>query len=113
MDRTLSRRTLLRGVVGGAALIPLVQLSSLPARADQPEIVPEDDPQAQALEYVKDADAADIERPERAGVPGEEQYCYNCALYLENGDDDWGPCAILANRLVAARGWCNAWVPRA
>lgn len=107
MDRKLSRRTLLRGVVSAAALIPVINLSSRPAWAA--DKVPTDDPMAKSLNYVEDADAADIDRPEKAGTPGSEQYCHNCSLY--QGSDDWGPCSIFQNRLVAGEGWCTAWAP--
>lgn len=110
MERKLSRRAVLRGAFTAAALIPVVNLSSKQAWASA-EKVSEDDPVARALRYVEDVDGSDIDRPERAGVPGEEQYCYNCSLYI--GDDEWGPCTILQNRLVAGKGWCDAWAPRA
>ncbi|TVS19424.1 MAG: High potential iron-sulfur protein [Gammaproteobacteria bacterium] len=109
MERKLSRRSLLRGAATAAALIPVVHLGVRPALADNR--VSEDEPMSKALKYVHDIDAhPDIPRPDKAGVAGEDQYCHNCALYI--GDDDWGPCTIFQNRLVAAEGWCTAWVPR-
>lgn len=104
-----SRRRFLHRVIAGVALIPLVHLGSRPAFAA--EKVTEDEPTAQALKYVADIDAADIQRPDKAGTPGSEQYCHNCGLY--QGEEDWGPCTIFQNRLVAGTGWCSAWVPRA
>lgn len=109
MERKLSRRQLLRGAVTAAALIPVVQLGTRPAFANNQ--VSEDEPMAKALKYVHDIDAhPDITRPDRSGVAGADQYCHNCGLYV--GEDEWGPCSIFQNRLVAAEGWCTAWVPR-
>lgn len=102
----LSRRNFLRGAVAGAALIPLVSLDSRSARAA--ERVSPDDPTAKSLNYVEDATEAD--RKDKAGVPGSEQTCANCSLYM--GDGDWAPCTIFQGREVAAGGWCTAWVPK-
>lgn len=108
MERKLSRRQILRGAMSAAALIPVVHLTTRPAMAQQR--VTEEDPMAKALKYVEDADAAEgLSRPDKAGMAGADQYCHNCALYV--GEDEWGPCSIFQNRLVAGAGWCSAWVP--
>ncbi|MEO0997128.1 MAG: high-potential iron-sulfur protein [Pseudomonadota bacterium] len=34
----------------------------------------------------------------------------------ENGgteEDDWAGCGIFPGKLVANRGWCSAWAPKA
>ena len=48
--------------------------------------------------------------PKRAGDAGATQFCDNCQLY--QGGDEWGPCSIFPGKAVAAKGWCNAWVPK-
>ncbi len=107
MERKFNRRQLLRGAATAAALIPVVSLTGRQAWADNR--VSEDEAMAKALKYVHDIDASDIPRPDKAGVAGGEQYCDNCSLYA--GEGEWAPCAIFQNRLVAAKGWCTAWVP--
>ena len=51
--------------------------------------------------------------PKRAGEAGAKQFCYNCNLYNAAGEEGWGPCQIFPGKQVAAKGWCNAWVPKA
>ena len=102
----ISRRSFLRGAATGAALIPVIHLTSNPAHAA--ELVPVDDPTAKALGYVEDA--ATATRPDKAGTPGDQQVCSNCALYL--GEGETAPCTIFQGREVVGAGWCNAWVPK-
>jgi phage I-like protein len=73
--------------------------------------VDEKEPQAVALAYVDDAaKAAASKQPKYA--PG--QVCANCALYqAKSAADPAGPCALFGGRLVAAKGWCTAWVKKA
>jgi hypothetical protein len=104
-DTNITRRRLLRMGVAGLVAAPAVPLIFHPALAD--ERLSEDDPQAQALGYrhdVADVDHADYQ---------EGQTCANCQLYTDPDAAEWGPCAVFPGRLVAAGGWCSAWVPRA
>jgi hypothetical protein len=102
----LSRRKFLSGAVAGAALIPLVSLDSRNARAA--ERVSPDDPTAKALGYVENA--ANADRKDKAGVPGDQQNCTNCSLYM--GEGEYAPCTLFQGREVAGAGWCSAWVPK-
>lgn len=104
----LSRRKFLRGAVAGAALIPLVSLDSRSARAA--ERVTPDDPTAKALGYVENA--ADADRKDKAGVPGDQQHCANCSLFMGDASSEYAPCTLFQGREVAASGWCSAWVPK-
>ena len=104
------RRKLLRKVVGGALLIPLVQLSPPAARAQALKKVPISDPVAAALKYVEDA--AQASRTDKYGIPGDQQLCSNCQLYSATANEPgWGSCTLFQNRLVSGPGWCSAWVP--
>lgn len=68
------------------------------------------DPIAVALGYQHDADRVDIIRfPKRATVSGQNQFCDNCALYAEAAPGK-GTCTAIRGKLVAGKGWCNAWV---
>lgn len=100
----ISRRNLL------AASGALIASTALPHTAQAADKVPEDDPTAVALGYRHDAGSVDTAKfPKRAGDAGAKQFCDNCALYVDQGDG-WGTCSIFQGRLVAAKGWCNAWV---
>lgn len=104
------RRRALRFALGGMTAIPFGGLLlCIPAQAQEKEKVSPDDPQAKTLNYVEDATQA--ERPEKSGVPGEEQFCKNCQFY--QGSGDWAPCSIFQGKLVAADAWCSSWAPKA
>lgn len=104
-----TRRNFLKAS-GAVALIPLVNLDIKTAAAA--EKVPLDDPQASNLQFVYDATEAT--RPDKSGVAGADQFCDNCQFYATAGESDgWAGCALFQNRLVPAKGWCLAWVPKA
>jgi len=112
-----SRRTFL-GYTAGLAAIPLLDLTGAPtARAAGEVKISEDDPLAVAFGYKHDANDVDIARfPKRAAPAndmfpaGEDQFCDNCGQYVAT-EEGWGTCVILPGKLVAAKGWCNVWVP--
>lgn len=91
-----------------------VALSAIPITLlAQDDKVAEDEALAQAMGYVLDASNTDTEKfPKRAGEAGANQFCHNCALYAGTADDEFAPCSIFQNRLVAGEGWCNAWVAK-
>jgi len=70
----------------------------------------DDDPQAQALAYVSNAENVDREAQPRY-EPG--QACANCALFMGGEGASNGPCSIFPGRLVAATGWCSVYAPKA
>ncbi len=75
------------------------------------ERITEDHPTAAALGYLHDANAVDTAKySKRAGAEGATQFCDNCGQY-KVVDEAWGTCGIFPNYLVAAKGWCNVWVP--
>ena len=90
---------------GGGALA----LSAIPITLVAGDEVAEDEPLAQAMGYVKDANDVDTTKfPKRAGEEGAKQFCYNCALYAGEPDAELAPCSIFQNRPVRGAGWCNA-----
>jgi hypothetical protein len=106
---TQSRREFLHAGVAlwTASLIPTVTVA-----AGQPQLL-ESDPLAVALGYKKDAATVDTTQyPKRAGAAGATQFCNNCALYSA-GADGLGSCTAIPGKLVAGKGWCNAWIPAA
>ena len=78
-------------------------------RARAQERVSEDDELAQELGYRHDASAVD---PSEWPTFEEGQICANCQLSEGAEGEEWGPCQIFGGQLVAAAGWCQAWIPR-
>ncbi len=104
MQRT--RRILLVGAIGAASALAASRF----AFAQGAVPLSESDPQAQALGYKADAAKVDkVKFPKYAAG----QTCSNCQLYQGKPADATGPCALFPNKLVAAKGWCSAWVKKA
>ena len=100
------RRTFLISVAGAATALAVSRITF--AQAGTP--LSESDPQAQSLGYKSDATKADkVKFPKYAP----SQTCSACQLYQGKPGDATGPCPIFQNRLVAAKGWCSAWVKKA
>ena len=62
---------------------------------------------AQQLNYKHDASQATD--PKRKP----DQFCDNCQLFQGKAGDEWAGCPLFQDKLVNAKGWCNAWVPKA
>ncbi|SFM66151.1 Tat (twin-arginine translocation) pathway signal sequence [Ectothiorhodospira mobilis] len=104
-DHPISRRKFLKAGTCGLAAVPVAGLF-WSGNAQAQERLKENDPSAQALDYVHnaaDSDHADYQQG---------QNCLNCDLYTDPNAKDWGPCAVFPGKLVAAEGWCSAYVPR-
>lgn len=73
-----------------------------------PELVrlDENDPTAKALNYVHDAKTVD------AAKRASDRFCYNCALFAGESDDEWAGCSIFPGKAVANQGWCSVWAPK-
>ena len=100
-----TRRSFLKlapAALGACALAPRL------LAADAPAPVEESDPAAAALGYKKNA-AVDAKKYPQL-KPGSS--CANCALFTGKAGDVNGPCMALANRPVAAKGWCMVWAPK-
>ncbi len=111
-DKVMDRRGFLKmGMKAGGGMLAL---SAVPIQLlAEDDKVKEDEPLAQAFGYKEDATMVDIAKfPKRAGEAGATQFCDNCALYTSESAAEFGPCSIFQNRLVAGKGWCNAWVAK-
>ena len=108
-NKVMDRRGFLKmGMKAGGGMLAL---SAIPIQLLADDKVTEDEALAQAMGYKLDASSVDTARfPKRAGDTGATQFCYNCALYAGETDAEFAPCSIFQNRLVAGKGWCNAWV---
>jgi hypothetical protein len=100
-----SRRRFIRLTAVGLAAAPFA--SMLPSgTAGAADLISETDPQASALGYKEDATKAEKRTDATA-------HCANCGLYTGKEGEASGPCAIFQGKLVAANGWCTAWVKKA
>ncbi len=101
-----SRRSFL---ITSTGLVSALSMSRV-VLAQVPAKVSETDPQAQALGYRDDATKVDKAKYPKYAAG---QSCGGCQLYQGKPGDANGPCAILQNKLVPAKGWCSAWVKKA
>lgn len=103
-DNHLSRRIFLRNlaVAGSAGSVMMID----PALGQDLPKLALDDPLAVGLQYVEDATTSSAPNYQ-AG-----QTCANCMQIQGNDGDAYRPCAIVPGKLVAAAGWCSAWVAK-
>lgn len=92
--------------------VPVATLALLGARTAtaQPARLDEKDPQAVAIGYLHDATKVDAKKHTQWAAG---RICANCQLYQAKASDAWGPCGVVGGKLVAAKGWCIAWVKKA
>ena len=103
-----ARRRFLKLATAGMVATPFAVLLAT-RRAQGQEKVSEDDELAQQLGYKEDASEVDpAEWPDYV----EGHVCANCQLYEGEQGAEWGPCQIFGGQLVAAEGWCQAWIEK-
>ncbi|MGF1528885.1 MAG: high-potential iron-sulfur protein [Candidatus Competibacterales bacterium] len=105
------RRRFIKLTALGVAAAPLgAAVLSNKAHA-QEKVDPATNPIAQQLGYVENASEVDASK---FPTFQEGQNCANCQLYVDaQAQDGYAPCGIFAGNLVAAEGWCSAWVVKA
>jgi hypothetical protein len=106
-ERTIARRSLLKGALLGAAVVPVTALLGR-AEAAAGRVDP-NEPQAKSLGYVEDAAKVDAKANPNF-KPG--QACANCLQSHGKAGDAFVPCNIFAQREVSAKGWCKVFVKR-
>jgi hypothetical protein len=75
----------------------------------QTAMVNEKDATAVALGYAADATKVDVKKfPKYAAG----QKCSTCQLYTGKAGDPAGGCGIFPGKMVAANGWCSAYVKK-
>lgn len=94
--KSVNRRDFLK--LTGTGLIGMT-MGGAALRANAQERVDPASQQAAALKYVEVS-------------PIEGQYCDNCMYISGEAGADWMPCAIFPGKVVAAKGWCSAWMKK-
>lgn len=73
-------------------------------------VLAEEDADALALGYKKDAAHVDPEKHPRFKTG---QRCNICTWYRGDSQGAYGPCGMYPeNKLVSSVGWCSAWMKR-
>lgn len=100
-----------RGFVGAAAVaIPVAAIfgsREAAAQANMPKLSLTD-PVAKALLYTENAATVDKAKAPTF-KPGSS--CANC-VQIQGATGDWRGCTAFPGKLVAAKGWCSAWVEK-
>ncbi|MDH4382935.1 MAG: high-potential iron-sulfur protein [Gammaproteobacteria bacterium] len=106
-----SRRNFFKRGLSAVAAVSVAQLAAnrIAFAADLPH-VDEAGPQAAALGYKHDGATVDKAKYPRYA---DAMACHNCALYQGAAGSEWGGCGLFAGQAVAAKGWCNAYAPKA
>ena len=101
MSSTNRRTFMLRVATGGAALACAGHASATPKRIE------ENEPKAVSLGYRHESAKVD-----KAKFPkhGAAEKCSNCMAWLGKPTDAWAECDLMADRMVAAGGWCSSYV---
>lgn len=94
--KSVNRRDFLK--LSGTSIIGLT-LGGVALRVAAQEKLDVADPTAVALKYVH-------ETP----IPGSN--CDNCMYIQGEAGAEWRPCAIFPGKVVAANGWCSAWLKK-
>ena len=108
-ESPIERRSLLKGVLMTVATLPIASLVVGRSAYAAPAILDEKDPQAKALGYLADATKVDA-KSNPTYKPG--QTCANCLQLQGSAGDKYRPCNLFPGKLVAASGWCKAWVKK-
>ncbi len=105
---TLAAIPFARSIFSGGAVAPAAAAKEAPLPAG---LAPasEADPVAAAIGYKADVKNIDFKKyPQRKKKDAQKQFCENCALYTKS-NEGWGKCQMIANGVVAAKGWCGSW----
>ncbi|MGH8455148.1 MAG: high-potential iron-sulfur protein [Nevskiales bacterium] len=109
-DNLRSRRDFLRGMVLGAAALPLVRSADVfAAEAALPHLA-ESDPTAKALGYTENAAKID---PAKEPTYKQGTKCSSCSLYQSaQAQKGYAPCGAFPGKTVNANGWCRAFAAK-
>jgi hypothetical protein len=111
MDKTFSRRAIVKGGLVAGAMIPALGLlgGETAYAADLPPLDTAN-ATAKSLGFVNDATKVDAAaNPTHTAA----QKCGTCAQFLGKPGDARGPCQIFVGYSVPQGGWCKAWAKKA
>lgn len=100
-----TRREFLQMLPAGGATLLLTQTAS----AQQYPHLGEAETRALEVGYVEDAARVDRQKYPKYR-PG--QLCTTCELYQAKPTQPWAPCTLFPRRVVAGKGWCDAFRTR-
>ncbi len=109
MRHKLTRRAIVKGVLIGGAIAPVLGIIDRTASAaGLPPLDPKD-PTAAALGFVTDASKVSA-----AAFPTYKpgQHCGVCAQFQGKPGDATGGCNIFAGHSVPQGGWCKVWAQK-
>ena len=106
MRQPIDRRSLLKGILTGAAALPVAASLVRTAQADDFPTLKEGDTAAKSIGYVADAGKVD---PRVYPAFRKGQACSNCKLYLGDKGAPKGACELVLGQYVLAKAWCKAW----
>jgi hypothetical protein len=110
MDKTFSRRAIIKGGLMAGAMIPALGLvvSQTAQAADLPALDP-NDPVAKSLGFVTDSTKVDAAaNPTHTAA----QKCGTCAQFGGKPGDARGPCNVFVGHSVPQGGWCKVWAKK-
>jgi High potential iron-sulfur protein len=101
LERNQRRIFIAAVVTGGTGLVCGNATASTVKRVEESE------PKAASLGYKHDSNQVDKKRfpKHKAG-----ERCSNCTAWLGTAKDAWAECDLMADRMVAAPGWCSSYV---
>ncbi|WP_028079932.1 high-potential iron-sulfur protein [Solimonas soli] len=107
--KSIDRRDFLKTAATSLAAVAACGFIAAPANAQEKLSV--NDPTAKALNYTEDASKVDAAK---APTYKKGSHCATCALYqAAAAKGDYAPCGAFGGKLVAAKGWCAAYAPKA
>jgi len=109
MPHAVTRRGLIKGVLGAGTLVPALGLFSNQSTADTLTPLDVNEPGAKALNFVADASKIDV-HANPTYKPG--QRCALCAHYRGKPTETLAGCEIFTTHSVPAGGWCLVWGAR-
>lgn len=102
-----NRRSFIKMTATAMVVAPSI-IAAQSALSQEGEKLTEDNPTAITLGYKEKS--SDVDATKYASHT-DEQLCTGCVLY--QGDDlEWGGCGAFPGKLVAGKGWCQAYAAK-
>jgi hypothetical protein len=109
MSKSLPRRTLIKAVLMGGAVLPLASRLVQDAQAAAQPLVDPNDAVAKSLAYQPDSS-----KVQAAAFPTHKptQKCANCIQFQGKAADKQGACNLFPGKDVLGNGWCKVWAQK-